>query len=120
MPNPPRLAKLSVPRTAAALTRPRLHRLLDEAVARGAVFIAALSIVVISVCVSGLFILIAKGLDALNGVKDALGENTTAVGLLKEVLHYCPCMDKARQAGTAPPSPNGNGDDTQVRIPVAR
>lgn len=41
MPNPPRLAKLSVPRTAAALTRPRLHRLLDEAVARGAVFVAA-------------------------------------------------------------------------------
>jgi LuxR family maltose regulon positive regulatory protein len=41
MPGRPRLAKLSVPRAAAALVRPRLHRLLDEAVARGAAFIAA-------------------------------------------------------------------------------
>ena len=41
MPSFPRLAKLSVPRAAAALVRPRLHRLLDEAVERGAAFIAA-------------------------------------------------------------------------------
>jgi LuxR family maltose regulon positive regulatory protein len=41
MPSPPRLAKLSVPRSASALVRPRLHRLLDEAVERGAAFIAA-------------------------------------------------------------------------------
>jgi DNA-binding SARP family transcriptional activator len=36
-----RLAKLSIPRTAGALTRPRLDALLDSAVARGAVWIAA-------------------------------------------------------------------------------
>ena len=41
MPRPPRLAKLSAPRVAAAAVRPRLHRLLDEAVARGAAFVAA-------------------------------------------------------------------------------
>lgn len=41
MPSPPRLAKLSVPRAAAALVRPRLHRLIDESVARGAAFVAA-------------------------------------------------------------------------------
>ena len=41
MPSSPRLAKLSAPRTGTALVRARLHRLLDEAVERGAAFIAA-------------------------------------------------------------------------------
>src|SRR5690349_1760153 len=41
MPSSSRLAKLSVPRTAGALARPRLHRLLDEAVQRGAAYLAA-------------------------------------------------------------------------------
>ena len=41
MPRSPRLAKLSGPRAAGALVRPRLHRRLDAAVARGAAFIAA-------------------------------------------------------------------------------
>jgi hypothetical protein len=41
MPSAPRVAKLSVPRAAAAPIRPRLQRLRDAAVARGAAFIAA-------------------------------------------------------------------------------
>src|SRR5690242_16912328 len=41
MPGSPRLAKLSAPRAASPLVRPRLHRLLDEAVGRGAAFVSA-------------------------------------------------------------------------------
>src|SRR5690349_9545751 len=41
MPASPRIAKLSVPRVATALARPRLHALLDEATAHGAAFVAA-------------------------------------------------------------------------------
>lgn len=41
MPGPRRLAKLSIPRASVASVRPRLHGRLDEAIARGAVFIAA-------------------------------------------------------------------------------
>ena len=41
MPVARRVAKLSVPRAGGALVRPRLHRLLDDAIARGAVLVVA-------------------------------------------------------------------------------